>query len=83
MKKRVFTKNEVSILKRNRFKNLDLMVRAFRVLEFNKITTLGKLLQYSKEDLLNLKGYMRSQMNTTCINDIADELKKIDLHLRN
>ena len=80
---RIFTENERYILKRKRFKNLDLMVRAFRVLEFNKIATLGKLLQYSKEDLLNLKGYMRSQMNTTCINDIEDELKKIDLHLRN
>lgn len=82
MSKRIFTNTERAILRRKRFKNMDFTVRAIQVLGFNKITTLGKLLQYSREELLELRGFWRARMNANSVNDIESELGKINLFLR-
>ncbi len=82
MNKRSFTKEELLILKKNRFKKLDFTVRALQVLEFNKITTLGKLLQYSREELFEIRGLWRAKMNESSVKDIEAELAKINLYLR-
>ncbi len=82
MNKRSFTKEELLILKKNRLKKLDFTVRALQVLEFNKITTLGKLLQYSREELFEIRGLWRAKMNESSVNDIETELAKINLYLR-
>lgn len=82
MSKRIFTDTERAILRRKRFKNIDFTVRAIQVLEFNKITTIGKLLKYSREELLELRGFWRAKMNESTVNDLENELTKIKLFLR-
>ena len=82
MQKRVFTEQERAILRRNRLKNLDIMVRAFLVLKKNGITTLGKLLQYSEEEVSKLRGYSLCRMGKTVLNDLKGQLEKIGLQLK-
>lgn len=82
MKTRKFTDTELAILRRNRLSKIDLMISAYHILKHNNISTLGKLIQHSEEELRGLKGYARSKMSKTVLEHLKDELQKIGLHLR-
>lgn len=79
---RKFTDIELAILRRNRLSKMNIMVRAHNILKQNNISTLGKLIQYSEEELMELKGYARSKISKTVFEDLKNQLQEIGLHLR-
>ena len=81
MQKRIFTDSELALLRRNRFKNLDLGVRVLQVLKHNHIDTIGKTLCLSEKEILELKGYRQSRIMRG-IENLKEELGKIGLELR-
>ena len=81
-KNRVFTKKELLILRKNRLKNLDIMIGISTLLDRLAIKTLGQLIRYSRKELVEKWNKQRGGTGKTGFDDLENQLKTINLHLK-